>query len=307
MRIRKSPFRTRATVYYPAMNNFGGLGINPTMFAWYQVFAVDPGDSDHIIAPDVINQRVMETRDGGDNWTEVTELNNLATDGGRLRFRSGIFPIVTAISFSPQNPRLVLAGTSEGGIFLSTDNGGGWERIYNSELITYVTAFDWRNVSDVVVSTYGRGLWRLQSRLVIPRVDFERWCRPPCLIRPFGRPEPDPPPFDRAILVYEGRVLGARANAGRLQEVFVTPGSSVIFAGEDQEFASEIKVTTTNRTVGFRGFKSQPKTPKRGWVIKGLVMDKDNRLAGGVRRQTDGDDRIRTSTRERRRNQIARD
>lgn len=55
----------------PAMNGFGGLGINPTMFAWYQVFGVDPQDSRHIIAPDIINAKMMQTSDGGENWTEI--------------------------------------------------------------------------------------------------------------------------------------------------------------------------------------------------------------------------------------------
>lgn len=277
MRIHKSSFSPIATVFYPAMNGFGGLGINPTMFAWYLVFAVDPGDPFHVMAPDVINQRVMETRDGGENWTEVTELTNLATNGGRLLFRSSIVPIITAISFSPQDPRLVLAGTSEGGIYLSTDNGVSWERIANSERVTCVTGFGWLNVNDVMVSTYGRGLWRLQNRLVIPRPD--RFCDLPCSIR---RIEPDPAPFDRAILIYEGRVLGARAGAGSVREVFVTPGSSVVFAGGDQKWMLEVKVTRTNHDMGFRGFKSQPGARQGGEILTGLVLGKDNRLAGAV-------------------------
>ena len=66
LRVRKNPrLPGLASVLYPAMANFGGLGINPTMFAWYQVYAVDPADAYHVIAPDVVNNRAMETRDGG--------------------------------------------------------------------------------------------------------------------------------------------------------------------------------------------------------------------------------------------------
>ena len=58
-RIVKTSVSPTAIVYYPAMNNFGGLGINPTMFAWYSVFAVDPGNAYHLIAPDVVNEKMM--------------------------------------------------------------------------------------------------------------------------------------------------------------------------------------------------------------------------------------------------------
>ena len=66
LRVRKNPrLPGLASVLYPAMTNFGGLGINPTMFAWYQVYAVEPADAYHVIAPDVVNNRAMETVTGG--------------------------------------------------------------------------------------------------------------------------------------------------------------------------------------------------------------------------------------------------
>src|SRR5262249_54982693 len=52
VRASKSPFFPgAASVHYPAMTGFGGLGINPTMFAWYEVFGVNPDNPNHLIAP----------------------------------------------------------------------------------------------------------------------------------------------------------------------------------------------------------------------------------------------------------------
>lgn len=284
MRVSKGPLSATATVIYPAMSNFGGLGINPTMFAWYQVYAVDPGNYLHVIAPDVVNQRMMETRDGGENWTEIPGLTNLVTDGGRLLFNVSIFPLVSAISFSPQNPNIVAAGTFEGGLYLSTDNGATWFRVLNSDGVTYTTGFAWKNAGDVVISTYGRGLWRLKSVLRIPRPDWERWCRPPCLIRIWPWEAVFDPlervVFDRGILVYEGKVMGATIANQVLKEVYVSEGSSVVFAGETE--APGIKVIHTNKQRSFRGAPYLPVAPKDNEVMRGLVFDKENRLKGAV-------------------------
>src|SRR6185503_3294567 len=98
-RISKRRTTMTASVTYPSMNGFGGLGINPTMFAWYEVFAVDPLDSRHLIAPDVINEKMMQTWDGGDNWAEIPLLTSLVTEAGRFQFRNWIFPHASAVSF----------------------------------------------------------------------------------------------------------------------------------------------------------------------------------------------------------------
>jgi photosystem II stability/assembly factor-like uncharacterized protein len=280
MRIEKVPGAPTADVYFPRMTNFGALGINRTMFAQYQVFAIDPGDPLHIIAPDVINERVMETFSGGEEWTELPELGNLASDSGRLLFTRSIYPNISAISFSPQNPNLVLAGTIQGGIYFSTDGGRHWDHIPSSERVTYVTSFHWLSANEIVVSTYGRGLWRLRSRLVSPLSSFEILCEAPCFeFQLVPKQKPDP---KLAILIYEGRVVGARTTRGILREVFVTPGSSVLFVGGVARQELEIKVTEINREMGFGRLQSRLKPPKEGWIVKGLVFGEDSRLQGAV-------------------------
>lgn len=283
-RIVKVPAISQAMVYYPAMVNFGGLGVNQTMWSGYQVFAVDPGTVSHLIAADIVNARMMESHDSGESWTPMPELTNLVTNGGRLRFSNGIYPLVTTIKFSPQNPSLVMIGTSEGGLYSSRNNGSTWERIEHSEGVTWVTAIYWKTANDVIISTYGRGLWQLHTHLIIPRSDFEVYCEGDCITLSFMRTEePDPvgPLFDRAILVYEGQIQGARVEAGILKEVFVTPGSSVVFAIENEQ-SINVLVTPTTKTMGYPDMKYIPESPKKGWITRGLVFGKDNQLVGAV-------------------------
>jgi len=60
-----------ANTTYPGDDEFRRLGIMPTMFAWYQVFAVAPNSPNLLIAPDVINQKMMRSDTGGEIWQEI--------------------------------------------------------------------------------------------------------------------------------------------------------------------------------------------------------------------------------------------
>jgi photosystem II stability/assembly factor-like uncharacterized protein len=269
VRVVKSPVSAGASATYPLMNNFGGLGINPTMFAWYQVFAVDPLNTQHLIAPDVINDKMMQTTDGGDNWTEIPNLTSLITNGGQFLFRRGIFPQASAISFSPDDPNLVAIGTWQAGIFVSSDRGMTWYKIPDTDPITYITSIEWRTANDAIVSTYGRGLWRIQWKWIRPLVDLEKLCKAPCIILPI-------PPVERieapakAVLVFGGTVQGAAVSSGILKELFVSPGSSVIFFG-DAKTPTAVKVTESRKRLRFVGVRL-PSAPQRGDLV-GLTLD----------------------------------
>ncbi|HKR65702.1 MAG TPA: hypothetical protein VJZ00_18370 [Thermoanaerobaculia bacterium] len=256
-RIRKRLFGTGATVSYPAMNNFGGLGINPTMFAWYQVFGVDPGDWRHVIAPDVVNEKMMETWDGGNNWTEIPALTNLVTDGGNFLFRRWIFPHASAVSFSEDDPNLVAVGTWQNGLMVSADRGATWVKVPNSERATDITSIEWKASNEAILSTYGRGLWDLRWVLILPRPDFEARCKIPCTIFPDPKFLIDPADiYERAILVYNGRIQGARIVDGVVTELFVSPGSSPVFFSESKSDPA-IKITTAKSRVGLLGAKGR--------------------------------------------------
>jgi photosystem II stability/assembly factor-like uncharacterized protein len=285
IRAEKRPGQN-GRAFFPAMRNFGSLGINPTMFAWYQVYGIDPGNAFHIIAPDVFNQRMMETRNGGEDWTEIPGLTNLVTDNGRLLFRTNliggpdaVFPVVTAVSFSPQNPQMVLIGTSEGGIFRSNDNGATWKKIENTGLATYITAFHWTSANDVFVSTYGRGLWRLKNVKIQLPGTFDDLCGGSCEVAS-NDGSPDRPPFAGGVMVFEGSILGARTSNGQLREVLVTPGSSVVLMGDEEDPQEDIVITESEgKDLG--ELEPLPKPPT-GWIVKGLLFEKGDILTGTV-------------------------
>lgn len=281
-RISRRLFPPGVSVTYPAMNNFGGLGVNPTMFAWYQVFGVDPSNGAHIIAPDIVNEKMMQTTDGGNNWTEIPALTSLVTDGGQFMFRDSIFPHASAIGFSLDNPSMVAVGTFQGGIFISGDGGAHWAKVPGSEAVTYITAFEWRSSTDVIVSTYGRGLWRLRWIFYIPWQNFEHYCNLACIILPFPPlPDPPPDPFTDGVLVFDGQIQGVRVAQGMLQEIFVQPGASVAFFSRSEK-APKIKVTETTKKLGFAGTTWAPILSKQTRNLAGFAFAKDGKVAGAV-------------------------
>jgi photosystem II stability/assembly factor-like uncharacterized protein len=268
-RVVKTFFGGGGFVTYPLMNNFGGLGINPTMFAWYQVFGVDPGNTQHLIAPDVVNEKMMETKDGGDNWTEIPNLTSQITNAGQFQFRRWIFPQASAVSFSPDDPNIVAVGTWQGGLFISSDRGAMWWRVPGSEAITYITSVDWRTGNNAVISTYGRGLWTVYWGLIRPLPDFEKLCKLPCIILPIP---PIGDPIERlshAVLVFNGLIQGARIAGGALKELFVSPGSSVVFFSDTRK-DMDVKVTESRKRVGF-GRAKMPNAPEER-ILVGMTL-----------------------------------
>ncbi|MBV8519983.1 MAG: hypothetical protein JO197_21505 [Acidobacteria bacterium] len=272
-----------ATVAYAAMNGFGGLGINLTHFGGYRVYGVDSRDPLHLIAPDVVNAQLMQSADGGENWSAMpAQLTDLATEHGHYLFRTdllgshpgpgNVFPEVTAISFSPQDPRLVLIGTSQTGIFASMDRGDHWWKVPNSEKVTYVTSFFWDNANTVYVSTYGRGLWKLRNRRVA--ASFDDNCSGCDVVSNAGSGRP---PFDGSVLAFDGQVLGVRTEKGQLREVFVTPGTSVLLTGDVSNAHDEIAITESE---GRDAYEPLPQ-PKSG-IVAGVVFTKDDQLTGTV-------------------------
>jgi len=275
-------FLTPGTVLsYPSMNNFGGLGINPTMFAWYQVFGVDPMNSAHLIAPDVVNKKMMQTQDGGNNWTEIPQLTSLVTGGGQFLFQRSIFSHASAVSFSPDDPNTVAVGTWQGGIMISADRGATWSKVPGSDQITYITAFDWRTPTDAIVSTYGRGLWRLKWTVIIPWWEFENYCYVSCRIDPLDNIGDPAEKYAQGVLVFNGHVQGARVSQGMLQELFVWPGSSVAFVSDSREIR-RVKVTETTKPVGFVNVASLRRTPGEDYQTVGFMLGKGGNLRGIV-------------------------
>jgi uncharacterized repeat protein (TIGR01451 family) len=120
------------------------------------VFGIDPSNPLHLIVPDVTAGAMRVSSDGGLTWTTDNALTTLVQDGG------GFVGQVHTIAFDPTNGSHVLVGTERSGILISYDGGASWARVIGSRRVTAVSAFFWDEVQhDVIVSTYGRGLWKL--------------------------------------------------------------------------------------------------------------------------------------------------
>lgn len=158
------------------VTGFGSLGTFPTMFAWYKPYGVSEHDPNHLIVPDIVDEKMKITTDGGSVWNAADALTSLITHSGEFRFRWNSFVQVSNIAFDPSCRRHVLIGTREAGIFRSVDAGRTWRRIANSERVPRVSSFYFTDQNSAIISTYGRGLWKLNYR-----------CEPPPFLLPWTR------------------------------------------------------------------------------------------------------------------------
>jgi len=296
-RILKKPSDPKASVTTPTstkgyMTGFGGIGLSGN--GDYCVFGVDPGDKNHVIAADTFSEQMMETTDGGYNWTAMPLLTSLVKDGGKLNFSGRIFssqypnswyaqasPVTQAsvISFCPDNPNVVAVGTVQNGIFISADHGkdGTWKEAHGSKRATLISSLHWRKPDDIIVSSYGRGLWRVKFKYLINLLGLP--CRSPNCID-FYIPPPGPTvapqptnPYDQVLVAFGGAIEGARITNGIVQEVYVRPATTVAF-GTDLKQVPQIKVTETTEPVRFQGIRSVPRPPAEARIITGLTLKK---------------------------------
>jgi hypothetical protein len=261
------------TKRYAAMQSFGSLGVNPTDFSWYEVFAVDPSDPTHIIAADAQNNDVRVSNDGGESWNPIPELVDMVSHHGEyVMGKPAPLPgtgndrtatLVSAISFCPDNPSRVLLGTQQGGAYFSFDGGQTWTRVNSSDGIVYTTSFFWLNgCGSAWASTYGRGVWQINMTLTVHRSQ-------PCssggqlerleqiLCQYLHLPVPGPSPI-RGLLVLDGWIRSINS-IGNITTVTVSPGSVPVTAGD----LPNLKIATSDLPGG----PSQPLT--LGLILSG--------------------------------------
>jgi photosystem II stability/assembly factor-like uncharacterized protein len=259
----------------------GTLGVRATEFDWHAVYGVDPRDARIIIAPDVHNGVVKVTRDGGMSWTTDHELTDLVTDNGSLLMYDDQYRMqVNDIAFDPFNTDRIFVATRDSGVIVSYDRGANWSRIPGSEEILYGTGFGFEQDRTVYVSSYGRGLWKIEfpeggGRFRIPRLRDFLLCRGiDCLIPPF----PDPRRLreinwagDPLILVRGGRINGIVADPrGRIQTVSVTPGSELLTYAADAK-VPEFKVVQSVKGLGFKG-QMKAFAPQGNRAVTGISL-----------------------------------
>lgn len=269
-----------------AMDGLESIAINRTN-VWYPLYDTDRGNGRHLIAVDNAREPMMvESWTGGALWNPMPGLTALLKEGfnRKLLFMTQLpdaqvrLPLVTAISFNPVKPSSVLVGTVEGGIYYSGDRGKTWGRINGSEGTSYVTSFYWATFNAVYVSTFGRGLWELRNRPIAPPEAFDELCDTCDVLSNDG--DPERPPFDDSVLVFDGRILGVRIEDRQLREVIVTPGSSFVFTGNPKDAQDGITITESD---GKDTSKYEP-LPEHsdGWMVTGLVFMSDDTLTGTV-------------------------
>jgi len=264
----------------------GSLGIRATEFDWHAVFGVDPNNPAYIIAPDIYNQKVMVSRDNGQNWYEDVDLTKKVSRSGTLLLYGGdeYHMGVTHISFDPNNSNRIFIGTRDAGIVFSEDGGNNWTSIVNSERILYITNFFFKRNGDVLVSSYGRGLWIIDFH-TYPGDPFpyEEYCLEDCKLRNPFEPEEIDDPVDWSlkdvIIFLNGRVNGLVISDAEVKMITVTPGTDFRrYTGISEEY-HDLNIVESEKGEGFDKLEGCIAALKNDGVIKGVVL-KENKIIG---------------------------
>ncbi|MEO1053659.1 MAG: hypothetical protein AAFX87_23690 [Bacteroidota bacterium] len=165
------------TIVQSDLSGFGNIGTFPTMFAWYEVFGVNPKNPNHIIVPDIANGLVKKTNNGGLTWSNDNNLKDMVTNSGEFKFLWGRFTQISSFGWDPDCAGHIMVGTVQAGVFETFNNGATWQKVEGSEKIPFVSSFFFSKEGEVVISSYGRGLWRYKFEcpppLVIERPDYQ--------------------------------------------------------------------------------------------------------------------------------------
>jgi hypothetical protein len=250
---------------------------------WHAIFGVDPRDPNYIIAPDVYNQVVKVSYDGAGSWTTDKNLTDQVTQYGSLLLYDGdpYHTQVTQISFDPYNDRRIFIGTRDAGIVVSEDRGRSWSTVADSERITYITGFFFTQDNSVIVSSYGRGLWKLDRSLYFP---FEWYCPGDCIVRDPFKPAIILEPIDwidkDVIIFLNGRINGlVLSNKDQVKRITVTPGTVFErYPGKTQDYR-ELDIVESENGKGFQGLKGCLAAIENGEVIKAIIL-KENKIFG---------------------------
>jgi hypothetical protein len=212
---------------------------------------------------------------------------------------------VTHISFDPYRDDQILVGTRDAGVICSNDGGNTWGRIRGSERILYVTGFQFQPDGTTIMSSYGRGLWKLRPRAftcqptrwpvrireIAAPVDLVEWHRELARIveepdsdereEPYGKDDPN---FPRIVLSSDDAITG---------QVVVGEDEPLYLRGKgfDGSSSSPVEISIDGRKMDRESAKIEP--DGRFTLVVKLPKDLDagiheievvQKLAGGVRR-----------------------
>lgn len=234
------------------VGGFGSLGTFPTAFAWYKPFGVDPGDPSFFLVPDILDQAMKVSIDGGMSWTPDNALTALLTGAGEFRFRWREFVQLGTLGFDPECPGHILAGSTQAGIFRSFDGGGSWARIDGTEVIPRVSSFYFADNGQVIVSSYGRGLWRVRYTCPPsgPTIrDFKPFpeiavYRDQTLFRLKAIEDPAACPACIFALAQGGEILEVLMPEGGVTQAVISGGKLVGYSSDGKEIGLPLEVST---------------------------------------------------------------
>ncbi|MBI1808571.1 MAG: hypothetical protein HYR75_01630 [Gemmatimonadetes bacterium] len=208
------PFAARALVE--------GLDVSPTVAgeAYAAVDLLRTGD----YAP-----YLYRTRDFGKTWTKIT--TGLATgepNGSTVR----------VVRADPKRAGLIYAGT-ESGMYVSFDDGDTWQSLQRNLPLTSYRAIVFQG-NDIVVGTYGRGIWVLDGGAVLRQMTPAIAAEPVHLFKPdptvrvrrnVGYNTPFPPEVPHALNPPDGMIvfyaLSAKPSAEVTLDVLDSAGTLV--------------------------------------------------------------------------------
>jgi hypothetical protein len=271
----------------PVLSNIAGigsLGIFPTEFAWYKPFGVDPRDPNFLIVPDIVSNTVKVSSDAGATWATDTVLTSMATRGGTFKFSFGPFSQISAFGFDPDCPGHILVGTQQAGIIETFNRGATWRVLAGSDFIPLVSSFYFQGSRQVIISSYGRGLWKHVYSCPLRVIPF------PGALAALAEPtiywkgarvpisqihDPDVCPVCGYFITEGGDILDFELDArtGALREVALSGGSIRGLTYQRKPVEPPFQVTHASRLGDLEGDKELRALVKAGAHIKGLYLD----------------------------------
>ena len=158
--------------------------INPPGGGGFGIFDVDPVDPKRLYASNLSGSgpRMIHSEDGGLTWRNDPALDRLMTGGGVFKYQNqrgptdftgfGGYPQPSLVAFDPEDPRRLVAGGRDSGVFLTTNGGRSWKLLTNpfraSRSRTPHLPRPWFANFDhdpsgkvnVYIGTQGRGVWK---------------------------------------------------------------------------------------------------------------------------------------------------
>jgi hypothetical protein len=273
------------------VTGFGSLGIFPTMFAWYKPFGVDPFDPNHIILSDITTEKIRVTRDGGASWTDDNNLTNLVTQTSTFKFRWGPFTQVSSVGFDPDVRGRILVGTVQAGIYCTCDGGNSWSKVEGTEIVPSVSSFYFVGNNKIIVSSYGRGLWKLNLAkcplITIRPIDFQvaepviRWKGAYVPIRQINNP--DVCPVCGYFLIERGDITAVTISkeSNEVTDIAISGGDIKGFTYDEQAILSiPFRISKSEKSFNAELDEDLRGMFSNGYKVKGLLIE--NKMYKGL-------------------------